>query len=96
MVPDRTSPVVHVGNILLVHTKSKQAPTPGRSLGDQRQTDPAITLGHLIPPPMRQPWSRGEKFCQVITQLHQLTGPINTSMRSIRSILTRGGQLIGR
>jgi hypothetical protein len=28
--------VVHVGNLFLVSTRSKQPPTPGRSLGDQR------------------------------------------------------------
>jgi hypothetical protein len=49
-------------NLSLAPTKSKQAPTPGRSLGNQRQTDPTVVLGSLIPPPMRQPWSRGERF----------------------------------
>jgi hypothetical protein len=42
--------------------KVKTCPTPRRSLGDQRQTGLAVTLGHLIPSPMRQPWSRGERF----------------------------------
>jgi hypothetical protein len=51
MVPDHTSHVVHVCNLSLVPTRSKQGPTPGRSLGDQRQTGPADSLGHLIPPP---------------------------------------------
>jgi hypothetical protein len=38
----------------------------------------------------------GERgFGQVVTQLHQLTGPINTSMRSVLSILACGGQPIG-
>jgi hypothetical protein len=49
-------------NLSLAPTKSKQAHTPGRSLGNQRQTDPTIVLGNLIPPPMRKPWSRGEMF----------------------------------
>jgi hypothetical protein len=62
MVPDHTSHVVHVGNLLQVPTKSKQAPTPGRSLDNQRQTGPAIVLGGLILPFMRQHWSRGERF----------------------------------
>jgi hypothetical protein len=39
-------------NLSLAPTKSKQAPTPGGSLGNQRQTDPAIILRGLIPPPM--------------------------------------------
>jgi hypothetical protein len=54
--------VIHVVNLSLVPTRTKQAPTPGRSLGDQRQTGPAVTLGHLILPPSRQPWSKGERF----------------------------------
>jgi hypothetical protein len=29
---------------------------------NQRQTGPAVLLSDLIPPPMRQPWSRGESF----------------------------------
>jgi hypothetical protein len=49
-------------NLSLAPTKLKQAPTPGGSLGNQRQTGLAIVLGGLIPPPMRQPWSRGERF----------------------------------
>jgi hypothetical protein len=61
-VPDYTSHVVHVGNISLVPTRLKQAPTLGRSLGDRRQTGLAVVLGYLIPPPSRQPWSRGERF----------------------------------
>jgi hypothetical protein len=48
-----TSFVVRVGNLSLVPTRMKQAPTLERSLGDQRQTDPAIALGHLILPPSR-------------------------------------------
>jgi hypothetical protein len=40
----------------------KQAPTPERSLDNQRQTDPAVVFGGLILPPMRQSWSRGKKF----------------------------------
>jgi hypothetical protein len=49
-------------NFSLVPTKSKQAPTPGRSLDNQRQTDTTIILSGFILPPMRQPWSRGEMF----------------------------------
>jgi hypothetical protein len=41
------------GNLSLALTKSKQAPTPERSLGNQRQTDPVVVSGDLIPPPMR-------------------------------------------
>jgi hypothetical protein len=49
-------------NLSLAPIKSKQAATPGRSLDNQRQTGPAVVLGGLILPPMRQPWSRGERF----------------------------------
>jgi hypothetical protein len=62
MVPNHTSHVVHVGNLLLVPTRTKYAPTPRRSLGIQRQIVLAIALGHLILPPSQQPWSRGERF----------------------------------
>jgi hypothetical protein len=61
-VPDHTSQVVHVGKFSLVPTRSKYDHTPGRSLDDQRQTGPVVVLGHLIPPPSRQPGSRGERF----------------------------------
>jgi hypothetical protein len=61
-VPNHISHVVHVGNHSLVPTRMKHAPTPEKSLGDQRHTGPAITLGHLILPHSRQPWSRGEGF----------------------------------
>jgi hypothetical protein len=49
-------------NLSLVPTKSKEAPTPRRSIDSQRQTGPAVILGGLILPPMRPPWSRGERF----------------------------------
>jgi hypothetical protein len=95
MVLDHTSPMVHVGNISLVPTRPKQPPIPERSLDNRRQTGPAVTLGHLILPPSRQPWSRGERF--------QSSGYIATSsywahitnMRSVHSILARGSQPIG-
>jgi hypothetical protein len=65
-------------NLSLAPTKSKQTPTPGRSLGNQIQTGSAVIFGDIIPPPMRQPWSRGERgFDPIVTQLHQLTGLIS-------------------
>jgi hypothetical protein len=78
-------------NLSLAPTKSKQASTPGRSLGNQRQTDPVVVLGGLIPPPMRQPWSRGKKFWPngyIATSAYCVH---ITSMWSIRSILAHGG-----
>jgi hypothetical protein len=82
-------------NLSLAPTKSKQASTPGRSLGNHRQNGPAVFLGGLTPPSMRQPWSRGKKF-----RPNGYTATIAywthiTSMRSIRLILARGGQPIG-
>jgi hypothetical protein len=67
------------GNLSRSPYKVEQALTPGRSLGNQRQTGLAVVLGHLILPPLQQPWSRGEKFAKVVTQLHPLTGPISPS-----------------
>jgi hypothetical protein len=43
--------VVCVGNLSLVPTRMKHAPTPERSHGDQRLTSSAVALGHLILPP---------------------------------------------
>jgi hypothetical protein len=61
-VSDHTSHVVHGGNLSLVPMRLKQAPTPERSLSDQRQTGSTVVSGHLILPPSRQSWSRGKRF----------------------------------
>jgi hypothetical protein len=55
MVSDHTSPVVYVGNLSLVSTRMKHAPTPKKNLNDQRQTGPVVVSGHLILPLLRQP-----------------------------------------
>jgi hypothetical protein len=94
MVPDHTSPVVYVGNLLLVPIRTKQAPTPVRSFGDRRQTGLAVVSGHLIPPPSRHPWSRGERFRPSGDTATLAYWAHNTSMRSIYSILARGAQHI--
>jgi hypothetical protein len=83
------------GNLSLTPTKSKQTPTPERSLDNQRQTDPAVVLGVFIPPPMRQPRSRGEKFRPNGYTATSAYWVHITSMRSVRSILAHGGQPIG-
>jgi hypothetical protein len=82
--------VVVRNNLSLALTKSKQAPTPGRSLANQRQTGTAVVLGDLIPPPMRQPWSRGERFRPNGYTATLAYWSHITSMRSVRSILARG------
>jgi hypothetical protein len=79
-------------NLSLAPTKWKQAPTPRRSLGNQRQTGPAVILGDLIPPPMRQPWSRGERFQPNGHTVTLAYWAHITSMRSVCSILAHGGQ----
>jgi hypothetical protein len=62
MILDYKSHMVRVGNLLLVPTSLKHGPTPGRSLGEQRQTGSTIALVHLIPPPSQQLWSRGKRI----------------------------------
>jgi hypothetical protein len=81
-------------NLSLTPTKSKQASTPRRSLGNQRQTDPDVILGGLIPPPMRQLCSRGERFQSNGYTATSAYWDHITSMRSVRSILARGSQPI--
>jgi hypothetical protein len=92
MVLGHTSPMVYVGNLSLVPTRTKHAPTPGRSFVDQRRTGPAIVLGHLILSPLRQPWSRGERFRPSGYTATSTYWAHITSMRSIRSILAHGYQ----
>jgi hypothetical protein len=82
-------------NLSLAPTKSKQAPTPGRSLGNQRQTGPAVVLGDLIPPPMRQHWSRGERFWPNGYTTTLAYWAYIISMQSVHSILAHRGQPIG-
>jgi hypothetical protein len=85
----RTTHVVYIGNLSLVPKRSKQTPTPRRSLGNKKHIDPTVVLGCLIPPPFQQPWSRGEVL---IKWLHNYIGLLGsyTSMRSVRSILAHG------
>jgi hypothetical protein len=82
------------GNLLLVPTRMKQTPTPGRSLGDRKQTGSTVILGHLIPPPSRQPCSRGDRILPSGDTSTSAYWAHNTSMRSVRSILARGDQPI--
>jgi hypothetical protein len=82
-------------NLSLAPTKLKQPPTPEGSLGSQRQTDPAVVLSGLIPPPMRQPWSRRKKFWPNGYTATSAYWIHITSMRSIHLILAHGGQPIG-
>jgi hypothetical protein len=72
-------------------TKSKHAPTPRRSLSNQRQTGSAVILDDLIPPPMRQPWSKGERFWPNGHAAISAYWVHITSMWSVRLILTHEG-----
>jgi hypothetical protein len=69
MVPDHTSYVVHVDNLSLVPTRSKQAPTP------ERLARPSSWV-NSFPLPHDSLGVGDRSFDQVVTQLHQLTGPI--------------------
>jgi hypothetical protein len=95
MVLDHTYPIVRADNLSLAPTRMKQAPTPGRSLGDRRQTGPTVVLGHLIPPPSRQPSSRAEMFRPSGYTATSTYYAHNISMQSVHSTLARGGQPIG-
>jgi hypothetical protein len=75
----------------LVSTRSKQARTPKKSLGNQRQIDPVVILGHLIPPSLRQHWSRGEKVWSSGYTATRAYWAHNSSMWSVRSILAHMG-----
>jgi hypothetical protein len=50
MVPNHTSPMVRVGKLSLASTRTKHAPTPRRSLEDQRQTGLAVGSKHALTP----------------------------------------------
>jgi hypothetical protein len=73
-VPDHTSHVVYVGNLSLVLTRIKHAPTPRRSLSDRRQTGPARVTSFPLPHDSLGVGERG--FGHMVTQLHQLTRSI--------------------
>jgi hypothetical protein len=77
-------------NLSLVPMKSKQAPTSGRSLDNQRQTDPTVVLGALILPPMRQPWSRGEFSAQWLHIYFRLLGPYHQHAIGTFNTCSRG------
>jgi hypothetical protein len=87
-VPDPTSHVVHVGNLLLVPTRMKYAPTPGRRATEDRLVRPSswVTSFSLSHDSLRV----GERgFSKLVTQLHQLAGHISpTYDRYVRYLLT--------
>jgi hypothetical protein len=76
MVLDHTSHMVCVGKLSLLPTGTKHAPTPKRSLDNQRQTVPPSSWVTSSPPPHDSIGVGERGFIQVVTQLHQFTGPI--------------------
>jgi hypothetical protein len=60
-IPCRGKSYQHATQISLVPMRSKQTPTPGKSIGTQRLAGLAIIPGHLILHPLQQPWSMGER-----------------------------------
>jgi hypothetical protein len=77
MVPNHTSPVVCIGNLSLVPTRSKQALHPEEVLINENRLarpSPWVTL-FFLPHDNLGVGERG--FGQVVTQLHQLTGLIS-------------------
>jgi hypothetical protein len=76
-VPDHTSPVVRVDNLSLVPTRTKYAPTPGDVLVTE---DRLARLSFWVTsfPLLHDNLGVGERgFSQVVSQLHQFTGPIS-------------------
>jgi hypothetical protein len=64
-------------NLLLAPTKSKQAHTPGRSLGNQRQLAQPSSWVTSFLLPCDSPGVGERCFSPMVTQLLQLTGPIS-------------------
>jgi hypothetical protein len=76
MVLDHTTPVVHVGNLLLVPTRMKSALHPREVLATEDELARPLSWVTSSPLP-HDSLGVGERgFSQVVTQLHQLNGPI--------------------
>jgi hypothetical protein len=94
MVPNHTSPVIRVGNLSLIPTRTEQAPRPGGNLGDRRQTGPTVVLVTSFPLP-HDTLGVGERgFGQVVTQLHQFIGPITPACDRYVQYLLVGANLL--
>jgi hypothetical protein len=78
------------GNLSLVPMSSNWTPTPGRNLGTQWSPVLAVVLGHLILPPSRQPWSRGEKVRPSSYTTTRFTGPITPACNQYVQYLLTG------
>jgi hypothetical protein len=95
MVPGHTSPMVCVGNLSLVPTRMKQAPTPGEVLATEDRLARLSSWVISFPLP-HDSLGVGERgFNQVVTQLHQLTGPITPAYdRYVQYLLTGVNPLV--
>jgi hypothetical protein len=77
------------GNLSLAPTKSKQAPTPERSLARPSSWVASFFL------PCDSPGVGERGFVSMVTQLHQLTGPISPACdRYVQYLLTRANQMV--
>jgi hypothetical protein len=90
MLPDHTSPVVHVGNLSLVPTRTKNPLDPEEVLAieDRLARPPPSVTSFPFPHDSLGVGERG--FDQVITQLHQLTGPTTPACNQYIQYLLTG------
>jgi hypothetical protein len=65
-----------MATIRVVPTRSKQAPTPERNLGDSKIDRPGRCLGSPHSPSLTRLGVGERGFGQVVTRLHRLAGPI--------------------
>jgi hypothetical protein len=81
-------------NLSLAPTKSKHAPTPGGSLGNQRQTarPSSWVTSFVLPCDSPEVGERG--FDPMVTQLHQFAGPISPAyIRYVQYLLTGANRM---
>jgi hypothetical protein len=76
-VSDSTSPVVRIGNLLLVPTRTKHTPTLREALTTEDRLVQSSSWVTSFPLPHDSLWVGERGFSQVVSQLHQLTEPIS-------------------
>jgi hypothetical protein len=95
MVLNHTSPVVRVDNLSLLPTRMKQAPHPGEVLVIEDRLAQLLSWVTSFPLPHDNLGVGERGFSQVVTQLHQLTGPVTPACDRYVQYLLAGGQPIG-
>jgi hypothetical protein len=73
----RISRSIHIWQPFTNPYEVEPVPTLRRNHGTQCSLGMTVVLGHLILPPSRQPWSRGEKGRPSSYTTTQFTGPIS-------------------